>query len=285
MAELSYPGLHPSDPQNNPSNAVGRKIRLRLKQEVQSQWLERKLKWVECCRNAYDIYAKELLDGNERVDDSFLDDFIPQLVFRVAIDFRWISLARLQSNPVKRTGTGRWRILGYFEGSDAWIDRSRTESWWGSSRQSGSSEPELKENWADVELRKGTGAWFKGFFRGRIEYWQATMPEQGPVGRVGKHEAPKNPSLKSRRGRKKGSGSQETRDLNIAIRAARKDGEKTTDGILNYLARRASQMQVPLPGGWRDKYNVKSWKEVRSKTSTDARLLQLCRNRFSKVKA
>ena len=91
MAELPTPGLHPSDPQNNPFDAVGRRIRSRLKKEVQSQWLEKKLKWVECYRKAYDIYAGELLGRTETSDDSFFEDFVPQLVLRAAIKFQWIS--------------------------------------------------------------------------------------------------------------------------------------------------------------------------------------------------
>jgi hypothetical protein len=90
--------------------------------------------------------------------------------------------------------------------------------------------------------------------------------------------------LKSRRGRKKGTGSQETRDLNIAILEAKRDGQRTRDSILDYLVRKESTMPVPLPAGWRKKYGVKTWYEVRSKAASDTKLKQLCTKRFSKVR-
>jgi hypothetical protein len=242
----------------------------------------------ECYREAYDIYAEELLGREKSLDDSFFEDFIPQLVFRAAIEFRWISLTGPQSNPVREAGPpGRWRIRGYTEGTDAWIDRSRTENWLGRSRQSVTAEPESKENWAGLELRRGTEARFKGFLRGRIEYWQATMIEGGGVKEIDQPRALRDLPLKSRRGRKKG-GARETQELDDAIRDAKRDGSRKTIAIVDCLVRRGGVLlnPVPLPANWRNKYGVKDWKEVRSRIEHNRKdLLVLCRKRFSRVKA
>ena len=93
-----------------------------------------------------------------------------------------------------------------------------------------------------------------------------------------------NPPLKSRRGRRKGSGHQETRDLDDAIRDVKRDGQRTTTAILDYLVRRESVKPVPLPAGWHKKYGARMWKEVHSKAKLDQHLMDLCRKRFSKVR-
>ena len=101
---------------------------------------------------------------------------------------------------------------------------------------------------------------------------------------TGEH-TPGNQPLKSRRGRKKGTGSQETRDLDTAIREAKRDGQRTTNNILEYLVRKESLMPVPLPAGWRENHGVKTWQAVQSKSEKDTHFAGLCGKRFSKVSA
>jgi len=89
--------------------------------------------------------------------------------------------------------------------------------------------------------------------------------------------------LKSRRGRKRGTRSQETVALDEAIKKAKdtlsrkRRGPPSTKEIIPILAKVGT---IPLPAGWRAKYGVKSWKEVLSKPQ----LLKLASKRFAKVR-
>lgn len=88
---------------------------------------------------------------------------------------------------------------------------------------------------------------------------------------------------KSRRGRKRGTRTQETVALDEAIKKAKdtlsrkRRGPPSTKEIIPILAEVGT---IPLPAGWRAKYGVKSWKEVLSKPQ----LLKLASKRFAKVR-
>jgi hypothetical protein len=58
---------------------------------------------------------------------------------------------------------------------NTWIDKSRTENWLGRFRSPAQPSPESKENWAGLELKGGTAAWFKNRVAGRVEHWKDVM--------------------------------------------------------------------------------------------------------------
>ncbi len=85
---------------------------------------------------------------------------------------------------------------------------------------------------------------------------------------------------KSRRGRKKGTGSKETYLLNKGIKEAREDGASSTREIVEFLARREQSIKTPLLGGWRKRYNIKRWADIQM----NPKFLRLASKRFTKVK-
>ena len=88
---------------------------------------------------------------------------------------------------------------------------------------------------------------------------------------------------KYRRGRKRGSQSQETIALDNATRKAKEDiardggDPSSTKDIVSVLAAKKVGL---LPAGWRQKYGVRSWAEV----ARIPQILRLAAKRFARVK-
>lgn len=93
------------------------------------------------------------------------------------------------------------------------------------------------------------------------------------------------PRLRSNRGRKKGTGREEVRLLNVAIRDLKKDGCRLVPEILEHLIRRESVSTdaTPIVAAWRKKHGVNTWSEVKSKSRSNPRLHNAVSKRFSKV--
>ena len=130
---------------------------LRLK----SKWQEGKADSLECVRGAYDAIATVLIkDG--KLNESDLCQRIPELVFEVAVEFKWIPYPRRQEVPRRRTIPG------------SYIPDASVNDW----VSIPIPKAKLVEQVGRFQVEAGFRARFESLLSGRIAFWQAKILDE-----------------------------------------------------------------------------------------------------------